>query len=77
MLVDRYQEKMYFTSQEQRNDVLCFKDMSASSIREYRDNTEDNDKRKIINTAKKLIKNDISPVEIDRSVYPSISQIDS
>ena len=51
--------------------------MSASSIREYRDNTEDNDKRKIINTAKKLIKNDISPVEIDRSVYPSISQIDS
>ena len=25
MLVDRYQEKMYFTSQERRTDVLCFK----------------------------------------------------
>ena len=26
MLVDRYQEKMYFTSQERRTDVLCVKD---------------------------------------------------
>ena len=33
MLVDIYQEKMYFTSQKRRTDVLCFKHMSASIIR--------------------------------------------
>ena len=70
MIVDRYQEKMYFTSQERRTDVLCFKDMSASIIREYHDNTEDDDKTKIISTAVKLIKNDISLLEIEKSVYP-------
>ena len=56
MLIERYQEKMYFTSQEWRTDVLYFKDMNASIIREHHDNTEDNDKTKIINTAVKLIK---------------------
>ena len=40
--------------------------MSASIIREYHDNTEDDDKTKIINTAVKLIKNDISLLEIDQ-----------
>ena len=75
MLVDRYQEKMYFTSQERRPNVLCFKDMSASIIREYHDNTEDDDKTKLINTAVKLIKNDMSLLEIDRSVYPSITEM--
>ena len=42
---------MYFTSQERWTDVQCFKDMSASIIREYHDNTEDDDKTEIINTA--------------------------
>ena len=73
MLVDRYQEKMYFTSQERWTDVLCLKDMSASNIRQYHDNTEDDDETKIINLAVKLIENDISLLEIDRSVYLSIT----
>ena len=66
MLVDSYQEKMYFTSQERRTDVPCFKDMSASIIREYHDNAEDEDdgKTKIINTVVMLIKNDISLLEM-------------
>ena len=72
-LVD--QKKMYFTSQERQTDVSCFKDPSASIIREYHDNTEDNDKAKIINAAVKLIKNDISLLEIDRSVYSSITEM--
>ena len=66
---------MYFTPQERRTDVLCFKDMSTSIFREYHDNIENNDKTKIINTAAKLIKNDISLLEIDRSVYPSITEM--
>ena len=60
MLVDRFQEKMYFTSQEQQIDILCFKDMSGSLIREYHETTEDDGKIKIINTAVKLIKKMIS-----------------
>ena len=67
MLVDKYQEKMYFTSHKRRTDVLCFK--------EYHDNTEDDDMTKVINTAVKLIKNDISLLEIDRSVYPFITEM--
>ena len=36
---------------------------------------EDNDRTKIINTATKLIKNVISLLEIDRSVYSSITEM--
>ena len=36
---------------------------------------EDNDRTKIINTAMKLIKNVISLLEIDRSVYSSITEM--
>ena len=75
MLVDRCQEKMYFISQEQQTVVLCFEDMSASIVREYHNNTEADDKTKIINTAAKFIKNDISLLEIDRSVYSSITEM--
>ena len=75
MPVDRYQEKMYFTSQERRTNVMCPKDISASIIRQYHDNTEDDDKTKIINLAVKLIENDISHLEIDRSVYVSITEM--
>ena len=41
MLVDRYQEKMYFIWKERWTDVLCFKDMSTSIIKEYHDKTKD------------------------------------
>ena len=57
---------MYFTSQGRRTDILCFKDMSVRIIREYHDNTEDDDMTKIINTAVKLIKSHIALLEIDQ-----------
>ena len=66
---------MCFTSQAQRRTDALYFDMSASIIREHHDNTEDDDKTKIINTAVKLIKNDISLLDIDRSVYPSITEM--
>ena len=49
--------------------------MSASIFREYHDNTEVDEKTKIINTAVKLIKNDVSLLGIDRSVYPFITEM--
>ena len=55
--------------------MYCVLNMSASIIREYHDNTVNDDKTKIINTAVKLTKNDISHLEKDRSVYPSIIEI--
>ena len=73
MLVDRYQEKMYFTSQERRTGVLCFKDMNASIIREYYDNSQDDGKT--INTAVKLVNNNVSLLGIYRSVYHSVTMV--
>ena len=35
---------MYFTSEERKIDVICFKDLAASIIRERDNNKEDNDK---------------------------------
>ena len=49
--------------------------MSASIIKEYHDNTENDDKTKTINITLKLIKNDISLLEIDISVCPSITEM--
>ena len=46
MLVDGCQEKMYFTSQKRRTNARCFKDLSASVIREYLDNIENDGKTK-------------------------------
>ena len=59
ILADRYQDKMYFTLQEQTTGVLCFKDMNSSIIREYHDNSQDDGKIKIINTAVKLVNNNV------------------
>ena len=41
MLVDRYQEKMYFTSQKRQTDVMCFKRyMSASNFTSQKRQTD-------------------------------------
>ena len=61
------------TSQERRTDVLCFKDLTASIIREHYNNKEDDDKTKIIKSAVKLIQNDIALVNMNSSLYPSIN----
>ena len=46
---------MYFTSQERRTDLLCFKDLTTSIIQENHNNKEDDDKTRIIKSAVKLI----------------------
>ena len=55
MLEEHFKESVYFTLQERRTDVLCFKDLTASIIREHHNNNEDDDKTKIIKSAVKLI----------------------
>ena len=73
MLEERFKGRMYFISQERRTDVLCFKDLIASIIREHHNNKEDDDKTKIIKSAVKLIQNDIALVNMNSSLYPSIN----
>ena len=55
MLEEHFKERVYFTLQERRTDVLCFKDLTASIIREHHNNNKDDDKTKIIKSAVKLI----------------------
>ena len=64
---------MYFTSEERKIDVSCFKDLAASIIRERDNNKEDNDKTQIIKSALKLTQNEIALVNMNSSLYPSIS----
>ena len=53
--------------------MLCFKNVTASIIREHHNNTEDDNKTTIIISAVKLIQNDIALVNINSSLYPSIN----
>ena len=68
-----FRRSMPFSSQERRTDVLCFKDLTASIIREHHNNKEDDDKTKIIKSVVKLIQNDIALVNMNSSLYPSIN----
>ena len=56
--------------------MLCFKDSTANIIREYHENKSDDDeKTKIIKTAVKFIKNDISLAVMNKFHYPSLLQM--
>ena len=75
-LIERYGDKIYFTSEDRRAEVLCFKDATANIIREYQNDKDVDKKRKILETAVKLIQNDISLVNVNSMLYFSVNSME-
>ena len=77
-LIDDSEGEIYFTSEERREDILCFRSSINNIIREYhkkQTQTEEEEAKKIIITAAKLICNDIKTTKKDSSTYPSVTEM--
>ncbi len=72
-LQEKYNETMYFASQNGLQDVICFKDRTSTILREHHANLQQSgeEKSQIIKTALKLICNDIATINLDPKTYPA------
>ena len=72
---ERYGHAMYFTNDERRATLLCFKDNTSDILREYQANQGHSDEEKaeaILDAAWKLLETSIKSKPHDNSRYPSI-----
>ena len=74
-LIKRYEDRIYFTSEGRRQDILCFKETTNEILRKFQklQSSDDDDsakKRKLLDVAVSLIIDDIRTQNIDDRVYP-------
>ena len=79
-LLEKYGQSIYFTNDARRNDILCFQNKTSSIVRDYQKNfslSEEDQVKSILQTAVKILKNDIKIMKIKSEVYPTISEMAS
>ena len=75
-----YGETIFITNEERRKDVVCFRNCTASILREYHEmqtNNEEETKSAIIKTAASLINNDIKCLNFSKTDFPSLKEMTS
>ena len=73
-LKDRYQDHVYFFSDTGRPYIVCFKDMTNFIIRNMIKTNET--KESVISAAAKMIRSEIRNMNVSKSYYPSVSEIE-
>ena len=75
-----YGETIFITNQERRKDVVCFKNCTASILRDHHEMQTDNEEEKkkaIIKTAASLIVDDIKCLIFSKTEFPSLKEMTS
>ena len=80
-LKEKYKETIFFTGHPGKPSLVCFKDSARDIISEKwfkeRKQNIDEDKRRIIDAAARLIKSEIRSITFPTDVYPSKSDIEN
>ena len=73
-LIEYYGDQIYFAERPGRPNILCFKDMAAWILADYKKKNSQSP-IDIIAAAAKIIKSDIREIPVDKSEYPSVDEM--